>query len=86
VAFPVHEARRPEEASDLLTLEAACEMLGVGNQRLYLLVAQGHLHPLRHPGKPRVFYAAWEVQELLDTAHLADPIYDASSTRDPAAA
>lgn len=63
VEFPVDRASAPEETvSDLLTLTQVCERLDVHGQRVYVLVQEGRLHPVRVPGQRRVYYAAWEVE------------------------
>jgi hypothetical protein len=64
VPFPVDRARRPQEGSQLLQLQEVCERLGVNNQRVYVLVEAGQLHPLFLPGGKRRYYAEWEVEAL----------------------
>lgn len=65
VPFPVRGAGRPEKPGHLLTLQKVCKVLGVSNQRVYVLVAEGKLHPMQVEGKGRVYYADFEVDAIL---------------------
>lgn len=69
VPFPVAVAQKPENPGDLLLLQEVCERLGVHAQKVYVLVAEGKLHPLRVPGKARIYYAEWEVEVLVNVTY-----------------
>jgi len=76
VQFPMNRAIGPEEeVSDLLTLLEVRKRLGVHQKRVYVLVQEGKLHPVRMPGGKRIFYAAWEVEALLSMCYVARVAY-----------
>jgi len=47
-----------------MTLSQVSERLGAHPQRVYVLVEEGVLHPVRLPGKARIYYAEWEVEQV----------------------
>lgn len=63
--FPVDRVQAPDaKVTDLLTLSQVAEQLGVQAKRVYVLVQEGKLHPVRPPDGKRTFYLPWEVDAV----------------------
>ena len=69
--FPLARAHKPEESSELLTLQEVCARLEVHTSRVYVLVQEGKLHSLQRGGKGRKYYAAWEVDTIRNLYYVA---------------
>lgn len=59
--------KRPgaDEISRLLNVREIELELGLSEYHVYRAVHEGRLHPVQRDGKGRVYYAEWEVREIL---------------------